>query len=115
MAGAPLPQSVEMRITKFRGTTEVRVSSFAECEAHAASFPEKPRKRNENCSSENSSSDNCRRKIPKLKMREKTRRRNCRAKYIIKSIITQSVCTAGALRYADAARGHPLHVARLCA
>jgi hypothetical protein len=31
-------------ITKFGGAFDVRVSSFAECEAHAAGFLEKPRK-----------------------------------------------------------------------
>jgi hypothetical protein len=44
MIGAPLTQSVETRITDLGAVAAFPVSGFAECEAQAAGFPEKPRK-----------------------------------------------------------------------
>jgi hypothetical protein len=44
MIRAPLTQSVETRITDRGAVSDVRFSGFAECEAQAAGFPEKPRK-----------------------------------------------------------------------
>jgi hypothetical protein len=44
MIRAPLTQSVETRITDRVAALPFPVSGFAECEAQAAGFPEKPRK-----------------------------------------------------------------------
>jgi hypothetical protein len=44
MIRAPLTQSGEIRITDRGAVFDVCVSGFAECEAQAAGFPEKPRK-----------------------------------------------------------------------
>jgi hypothetical protein len=44
MIRAPLTQSGEIRITDHGAVSAFPVSGFAECEAQAAGFPEKPRK-----------------------------------------------------------------------